>query len=132
MGGPISAADRAAGGGPGPPPGRWGAAGLTGRRVDRGGRRPSGGGKMGRSMSESTTHRDVAPPLHSGRTDRPCAPARALDVRSTSMHKVRILILYPDPAGLALLTSMLKSLGYIIDEATNDRMAVRLMEREDI
>ena len=27
------------------------------------------------------------------------------------MHKLRILILYPDPAGLALLTSMLKSLG---------------------
>ena len=38
-----------------------------------------------------------------------------------SMHKLRILILYPDPAGLALLTSMLKSLGHIIEEATNDR-----------
>ncbi len=48
------------------------------------------------------------------------------------MHKLRILILYPDPAGLALLTSMLKSLGYVIEEATNDRMAVRLMEREEI
>ena len=41
------------------------------------------------------------------------------------MHKLRILILYPDPAGLALLTSMLKSLGHIIEEATNDRAAVR-------
>ncbi len=48
------------------------------------------------------------------------------------MHKLRILILYPDPAGLALLTSMLKSLGHIIEEATNDRVAVRLMERNVI
>ncbi len=48
------------------------------------------------------------------------------------MHKLRILILYPDPAGLALLTSMLKSLGHIIEEAANDRIAVRLMERENI
>jgi two-component system, NtrC family, response regulator HydG len=49
-----------------------------------------------------------------------------------SMHKLRILILYPDAGGLALLTSMLKSLGHIIEEATNDRMAVRLMERNNI
>ena len=48
------------------------------------------------------------------------------------MHKLRILILYPDPAGLALLTSMLKSLGHIIEEATNDRIAVKLMERNNI
>ena len=48
------------------------------------------------------------------------------------MHKLRILILYPDPAGLALLTSMLKSLGHIIEEATTDRVAVRSMERNDI
>jgi two-component system, NtrC family, response regulator HydG len=48
------------------------------------------------------------------------------------MHKLHILILYPDPAGLALLTSMLKSLGHVIEEATNDRVAVRLMERNDI
>ncbi len=48
------------------------------------------------------------------------------------MHKLRILILYPDPAGLALLTSMLKSLGHIIEEATNDRLAVKLMERNNI
>jgi two-component system, NtrC family, response regulator HydG len=48
------------------------------------------------------------------------------------MHKLRILILYPDSAGLALLTSMLKSLGHIIEEATNDRIAVKLMERNNI
>jgi two-component system response regulator HydG len=48
------------------------------------------------------------------------------------MHKLRILILYPDPAGLALLTSMLKSLGHIIEEAATDRVAVRLMERNNI
>jgi two-component system, NtrC family, response regulator HydG len=48
------------------------------------------------------------------------------------MHKLRILILYPEPAGLALLTSMLKSLGHIIEEATTDRAAVRLMERNDV
>ena len=52
--------------------------------------------------------------------------------KMNSMHKLRILILYPDPAGLALLTSMLKSLGHIIEEATNDRVAVRLMERNNI
>jgi two-component system response regulator HydG len=49
-----------------------------------------------------------------------------------SMQTLRILILYPDPEGLALLASMLKSLGYIIEGAVNDRMAVRLMERETI
>ena len=48
------------------------------------------------------------------------------------MHKLRILILYPDPAGLALLTSMLKSLGHLIEEATTDRAAVRSMERNDV
>ena len=48
------------------------------------------------------------------------------------MHKLRILILYPDAAGLALLSSMLKSLGHIIEEASNDRAAVKLMERNNI
>ncbi len=48
------------------------------------------------------------------------------------MHKLRILILYPEQAGLALLTSMLKSLGHIIEEATTDRAAVRLMERNNV
>ncbi len=48
------------------------------------------------------------------------------------MHKPRILILYPDPAGLALLTSMLTSLGHPIEEAVDDRAAVQLMERRGI
>jgi two-component system response regulator HydG len=48
------------------------------------------------------------------------------------MHKLRILILHPDPADLALLTSMLKSPGHIIEEATSDRTAVRLLERNGI
>jgi len=43
-----------------------------------------------------------------------------------------MLILYPDPAGLGLLTSMLKSLGHAIEEATTDRAAVRLIERNNI
>jgi two-component system response regulator HydG len=42
------------------------------------------------------------------------------------------LIVHPDPSSLALLTSMLKSLGHVIDEAANDRVAVRLMERGGI
>jgi len=53
-------------------------------------------------------------------------------MRTIAMQKLRILILYPDPAGLALLTSMLKSLGHNIEEATTDRVAVRLMERNNI
>ncbi len=48
------------------------------------------------------------------------------------MQKLRILILYPDRAGLMLLGSMLKSLGHVIEEADNDRAAVRLMERNNI
>ena len=48
------------------------------------------------------------------------------------MDKLRILILYPKPEEAALLASMLKSPRYIIEEAANDRMAVRLMERENI
>src|SRR3954468_11415836 len=45
------------------------------------------------------------------------------------MSKARILIVHPDPSALALLSSMLKSLGHEIDESANDRAAVRLMER---
>ena len=48
------------------------------------------------------------------------------------MHKYRILIVCPEPQGLALLTSMLKSLGHLIEEAPTDRVAVRLMERNPI
>ena len=48
------------------------------------------------------------------------------------MRKFRILIVCPEPQGLALLTSMLKSLGHLIEEAATDRVAVRLMERNPI
>ncbi|APW60948.1 sigma-54-dependent transcriptional regulator [Paludisphaera borealis] len=48
------------------------------------------------------------------------------------MSKFRILIVCPDAAGLALLTSMLKSLGHDIEEAANDRVAVRQMERSPV
>ena len=45
------------------------------------------------------------------------------------MSRPRILIVHPDPPSLALLSSMLRSLGHEIDEAANDRVAVRQMER---
>jgi len=45
------------------------------------------------------------------------------------MSKARLLIVHPDPSALALLTSMLTSMGHEIEEAANDRTAVRLMER---
>jgi two-component system, NtrC family, response regulator HydG len=48
------------------------------------------------------------------------------------MSQPRILIVHPDASSLALLSSMLKSLGHVIDEAANDRVAVRLMERGGI
>src|SRR6185437_9891784 len=48
------------------------------------------------------------------------------------MSKSRMLIVHPEPSALTLLTSMLKSLGHEIDEAANDRVAVRLMERGGI
>jgi len=43
--------------------------------------------------------------------------------------KTRLLIVHPDPQTLALLSSMLMSMGHEIEEAANDRMAVRMMER---
>src|SRR3954471_896665 len=45
------------------------------------------------------------------------------------MSKARILIVNSEASALTLLSSMLKSLGHEIDEAANDRVAVRLMER---
>lgn len=45
------------------------------------------------------------------------------------MSKARLLIVHSDPSALALLTSMLTSMGHEIEEASNDRTAVRLMER---
>ena len=45
------------------------------------------------------------------------------------MSKSRLLIVHPDPSALALLTSMLRSLAYEIEETQDDRIAVRRMER---
>ncbi|MHC5537615.1 sigma-54-dependent transcriptional regulator [Singulisphaera rosea] len=45
------------------------------------------------------------------------------------MSKPRLLIVHPEPSALALLTSMLTSMGHDIEEAPNDRAAVRAMER---
>jgi two-component system response regulator HydG len=48
------------------------------------------------------------------------------------MSQYRLLIVHSEPSSLALLSSMLKSLGHLIEEAANDRVAVRLMERGGI
>jgi two-component system response regulator HydG len=48
------------------------------------------------------------------------------------VHRPRILILHPDPAGRALLASMLASLGHRIEEAADDRAAAQLIERRGI
>jgi two-component system response regulator HydG len=48
------------------------------------------------------------------------------------MSQARVLIVHPEPTILALLGSMLQSLGHQIDEASNDRAAVRRMERGGI
>ncbi len=48
------------------------------------------------------------------------------------MPGVRILIHYPHPAGLALLTSMLKSPGHVIEQASSNQIAARLTMRNDI
>src|SRR4051812_47832976 len=44
------------------------------------------------------------------------------------MSHTRILIVHPDPSVGALMTSMLQTLGHRIDEAPNDRAAVRMLE----
>jgi two-component system response regulator HydG len=48
------------------------------------------------------------------------------------MNQARVLIVHPEPSILALLGSMLQSLGHQIEEATNDRAAVRRLERGGI
>jgi len=48
------------------------------------------------------------------------------------MSRPRILIVHQDDQSLALLSSMLRSLGHEIDEAANDRVAARQMERGGI
>ena len=45
------------------------------------------------------------------------------------MNQARVLIVHPEPSILALLGSMLQSLGHQIEEATNDRAAVRRLDR---
>ena len=48
------------------------------------------------------------------------------------MTQARVLIVHPEPSILALLGSMLQSLGHQIEEAANDRLAVRRLERGGI
>ena len=48
------------------------------------------------------------------------------------MTQARVLIVHPEPSILALLGSMLQALGHQIDEAANDRGAVRRLERGGI
>ena len=48
------------------------------------------------------------------------------------MSQPRILIVHHEASSLALLSSMLKSLGHVIDEAANDRVAVKQLERGGI
>ncbi len=45
------------------------------------------------------------------------------------MTQSQILIVHPDPSAQSLLTSMLQSLGHGIEEAANDRAALRQVER---
>ena len=48
------------------------------------------------------------------------------------MSQARVLIVHPEPSILALLGSMLQSLGHPIEEASNDRSAVRRLDRGGI
>ena len=44
------------------------------------------------------------------------------------MSSTRLLIVHPDPSIAALMASMLQTLGHRIDDAPNDRTAVRMLE----
>src|SRR5690242_19201516 len=70
--------------------------------------------------------------IFSGMTHRLPVPGGRISRENDHMSQPRILIVHPDPSSLALLSSMLRSLGHVIDEAANDRVAVRLMERGGI
>ena len=48
------------------------------------------------------------------------------------MSQMRILIVHPDPSIVALMNSMLQTLGHPIDEAPNDRVAVRMLEHSPV
>src|ERR1700722_12425205 len=72
--------------------------------------------------------------IHSLKDDAP-APVRfgGRPFRENeAMSQARILIVHPEPSILALLGSMLQSLGHPIDEASNDRAAVRRLDRGGI
>ena len=45
------------------------------------------------------------------------------------MSATRVLIVHPDPSVSTLMTSMLQTLGHKIDEAPNDRVAMRVLEQ---
>ena len=49
-----------------------------------------------------------------------------------AMPQTRVLIVHPDPSVGALMTSMLQALGHRIDEAPNDRAAVRMLEHAPV
>ncbi len=59
-------------------------------------------------------------------------PGGRLSRENGPMSQARVLIVHPEPSILALLGSMLQSLGHQIDEAANDRLAVRRLERGGI
>ena len=44
------------------------------------------------------------------------------------MQRTRLLIIHPDPAARAMLSSMLRSAAYEVIEATSDRSALRMLE----
>ena len=48
------------------------------------------------------------------------------------MKDIRILLVHPDPAAIALMTSMLQSLNVRLEHAESDRAAVRRLERDGI
>jgi two-component system, NtrC family, response regulator HydG len=48
------------------------------------------------------------------------------------MYRLSILIVHRDRVDPTVLTSMLKSLGHIIEKATDDRLAVKLIEQKSI
>ncbi len=48
------------------------------------------------------------------------------------MSSTRLLIVHPDPSIAAMMTSMLQTLGHRIDDAPNDRTAVRMLEHAPV
>lgn len=75
---------------------------------------------------------DVNLPIFSGMTHRHPDPGGRISRENATMSQPRILVVHPDASSLSLLSSMLKSLGHVIDEAATDRVAVRQMERGGI